>query len=88
VLFLQLEVHRYVMYATLVGGWTTIGAMILAGPAVLNTVERGPFCACTTYSTRDHVNDVPTVGISGYWCWIAAGYPTERITLDYLIVSY
>ncbi|KAJ6529626.1 hypothetical protein B0H19DRAFT_1332690 [Mycena capillaripes] len=28
----------------------------------------------------------PFYGISGYWCWISAGYPTSRITLDYLFM--
>jgi len=28
----------------------------------------------------------PFYGISGYWCWIADNYPTERLTLDYMIM--
>ncbi|KAI0641914.1 hypothetical protein C8Q79DRAFT_1113248 [Trametes meyenii] len=28
----------------------------------------------------------PFYAISGYWCWIQDEYPTERITLDYMIM--
>ncbi|KAH9935915.1 SelR domain-containing protein [Epithele typhae] len=28
----------------------------------------------------------PFYAISGYWCWIADGYPTSRITLDYMFM--
>lgn len=51
--------------------WSGIIAVVLAGPAALNTTKHGPF-----------------FGISGYWCWIAENYPTERITLDYLVMFF
>lgn len=44
VLFLRLNLRRYVMWVALTGGWCFIGALVIAGPATLNTVERGPFC--------------------------------------------
>jgi hypothetical protein len=45
VLFLGVTVPRYVMWTTLVGGWTFIAAIVLTGPAVFDTVARGPFFA-------------------------------------------
>lgn len=50
ILFLQVEMHRFVLYATLVGGWTAMAAIVVGGPAVLNTVQRGPFCAFLLWS--------------------------------------
>jgi hypothetical protein len=31
-------------------------------------------------------NRGPFYGISGFWCWISENYPTERVTLDYMIM--
>ncbi|KAI0629246.1 hypothetical protein C8Q77DRAFT_1065995 [Trametes polyzona] len=69
ILFLQWRLRRFVLIGALVGGWSTIGAIVSTGPGAIQKVERGPFYA-----------------ISGYWCWIADEYPTERITLDYMIM--
>jgi len=44
VLFLRLNLRRYVMWVALTGGWCFIGAVVIAGPATLDTVDRGPFC--------------------------------------------
>ncbi|KAI0819683.1 hypothetical protein BC628DRAFT_1401598 [Trametes gibbosa] len=69
ILFLRWKLRRFVLVSTLVGGWSAIGALVSAGPSVIERVDHGPFYA-----------------ISGYWCWIADGYPSERITLDYMIM--
>jgi len=68
-LFLQWRVRRFVLWATLVAGWSGIASVVIAGPATLDTAKNGPFFS-----------------ISGYWCWISPHYPTERITLDYMIM--
>jgi len=62
-------VRRFVLWATLVAGWSGIAAIVIAGPAALDTAKNGPFFS-----------------ISGYWCWISPHYPTERITLDYMMM--
>ncbi|KAI0331452.1 hypothetical protein GY45DRAFT_616878 [Cubamyces sp. BRFM 1775] len=69
ILFLRWKLRRFVLISALVGGWCAIGAIVSAGPAAIQKVERGPFYA-----------------ISGYWCWIQDEYPSERITLDYMIM--
>ena len=48
VLFLRLNLRRYVMWVALTGGWCFIGAVVIAGPATLDTVNRGPFCELVT----------------------------------------
>ena len=86
ILFLQLEMHRFVLYATLVGGWTAMAALVVGGPAVLNTVQRGPFCASLLCSVLSpYLSRVRIGGISGYWCWISEGYGVPRIT--YVLTS-
>ncbi|KAL0956220.1 hypothetical protein HGRIS_002376 [Hohenbuehelia grisea] len=42
-LFLELKLRPYVLWLTLTSGWFGLGAIVISGPAVLNTVERGPF---------------------------------------------
>jgi len=69
VLFLRWQMRTYVLWLTLISGWSAVATFVIAGPAALDTVRKGPF-----------------FGISGYWCWISPGYPTERITLDYMIM--
>ncbi|KAH9852137.1 hypothetical protein C2E23DRAFT_827684 [Lenzites betulinus] len=69
ILFLRWKLKRFVLISALVGGWSTIGAIVSAGPGLVQKVDHGPFYA-----------------ISGYWCWIADDYPTERITMDYMIM--
>ncbi|KAI9064117.1 hypothetical protein FKP32DRAFT_1591529 [Trametes sanguinea] len=69
ILFLRWKLRRFVLIGALTAGWSAIGAIVSAGPAAIQRVERGPFYA-----------------ISGYWCWIQDEYPSERITLDYMIM--
>ena len=69
VLFLRWHIADYICYGTLVGVWAFLGFIVILGPAVVESRERGPF-----------------YGISGYWCWITAAYPTERYALEYLFM--
>ncbi|KAK7685355.1 hypothetical protein QCA50_011719 [Cerrena zonata] len=49
ILFLRLETRRYILISTLVGGWSAIGAVVIAGPASLNTGHNGPFFGISGY---------------------------------------
>ncbi|TBU49185.1 hypothetical protein BD309DRAFT_852116 [Dichomitus squalens] len=75
ILFLRWRLGRYVLISTMIIGWSTIGAIITSGPTAIQRVDAGPFCKSNFYDA-----------ISGYWCWISDQYPSERITLDYLIM--
>ena len=44
-LFIGLQVRRYVMYIALIGGWSFIVAVVSAGPLAIQTPERGSYCA-------------------------------------------
>ncbi len=34
----------FILWATLVGGWSAIGAITISGPAVLDMAKIGPYC--------------------------------------------
>ncbi|KAG9220987.1 hypothetical protein CCMSSC00406_0002413 [Pleurotus cornucopiae] len=42
-LFLEIRLRHFVLWSTLIAGWFGIGAIVIAGPASLNTVKKGPF---------------------------------------------
>lgn len=44
VLFLRLPLKRVAMWGTLIGTWSAIIAVVIAGPATMDTEHRGPFC--------------------------------------------
>lgn len=44
VLFLNWQLPRYVLWATLVFSWSAIGAFVIAGSATMNVKQNGPFC--------------------------------------------
>ncbi|KAI0766916.1 hypothetical protein BD413DRAFT_568049 [Trametes elegans] len=69
ILFLRWKLRKVVLFAAVIGGWSSIGALVTAGPTGIHMTENGPFYA-----------------ISGLWCWISNEYPSERITLDYMIM--
>lgn len=48
-LFLQWRVRRFVLWATLVAGWSGIAAIVIAGPAALDTAKNGPFFSISGY---------------------------------------
>ncbi|KAF4563429.1 hypothetical protein EYR40_006842 [Pleurotus pulmonarius] len=48
-LFLEIKLRHFVLWSTLIAGWFGIGAIVIAGPASLNTVKRGPFHAISGY---------------------------------------
>jgi len=48
-LFLELKPGRFVLYATLIAGWSGIAAIVIAGPAALNTARHGPFYGISGY---------------------------------------
>lgn len=48
-LFLQIKIRPYALWATLVFGWSTIFTIVLIGPAGLNTQKRGPFFGISGY---------------------------------------
>ncbi|KAI0259228.1 hypothetical protein BC834DRAFT_641977 [Gloeopeniophorella convolvens] len=43
VLFLRIPIKHHLMWVTLVGSWSLIGAIIIAGPATINVNKSGPF---------------------------------------------
>ncbi|TFY71616.1 hypothetical protein EVG20_g1395 [Dentipellis fragilis] len=43
ILFFNLPLKRYAMWCTLVGVWSATAAIVIAGPATLNTPKHGPF---------------------------------------------
>ncbi|KAJ8494363.1 hypothetical protein ONZ51_g2396 [Trametes cubensis] len=49
ILFLRWKLRRFVLVGALVGGWCAIGAIVSAGPAAIQKVERGPFYAISGY---------------------------------------
>ncbi|KAJ3857532.1 hypothetical protein EV368DRAFT_30047 [Lentinula lateritia] len=86
-LVLERKPNQFTLFATLIAGWSGIFAIIISGPAVLDTVDRGPFCELLDKISRLNCRtNISQVGISGYWCWISDGYEVPRITLDYLIM--
>ncbi|KIP11516.1 hypothetical protein PHLGIDRAFT_114372 [Phlebiopsis gigantea 11061_1 CR5-6] len=56
-----------------------IATMVFNWAAIGTFVIAGP----ATASVKENG---PFYGISGYWCWIAEGYPVARIVLDYLFM--
>ncbi|OSD03068.1 hypothetical protein PYCCODRAFT_1434945 [Trametes coccinea BRFM310] len=56
-----------------------IGALAAGWTAIGAIVSAGP--AAIQKAERG-----PFYAISGYWCWIQDEYPSERITLDYMIM--
>jgi hypothetical protein len=42
-------VRRFVLWATLVAGWSAIAAIVIAGPAALDTAKNGPFFSISGY---------------------------------------
>ncbi|KAF7315258.1 Git3 domain-containing protein [Mycena indigotica] len=48
-LFLELKTSRFTLYATLISGWFGIAAIVIAGPAALDTVHHGPFYGISGY---------------------------------------
>ncbi|KAI0075355.1 hypothetical protein K474DRAFT_1646647 [Panus rudis PR-1116 ss-1] len=49
VLFLRLDTRRYILIATLVGGWSLVGLIVLAGPAILVRADGAPFYGISGY---------------------------------------
>jgi len=43
ILFLRLPTRKYLLYATLISGWSIVGTMVIAGPAALDVALNGPF---------------------------------------------
>jgi len=48
-LFLELKTRAFVLWITLLGGWSAIAALVILGPATLNTEKRGPFFGVSGY---------------------------------------
>ncbi|KAJ6602196.1 hypothetical protein B0H10DRAFT_2230302 [Mycena sp. CBHHK59/15] len=48
-LFLELKSRRFVLYTTLIAGWSGIATIVIAGPAALDTTRRGPFFGISGY---------------------------------------
>lgn len=73
----------FTLWATLVGGWSAIGAVVISGPAVLDTEKLGsyreyPITAQTCMSSAE-IPFLNQDGISGSWCWITPQYKTQQI---------
>lgn len=48
-LVLDLHLRQFILWMTLISGWSGILAVVLAGPATLNVHERGPYYGITGY---------------------------------------
>ncbi|KAJ7874758.1 hypothetical protein B0H14DRAFT_90331 [Mycena olivaceomarginata] len=48
-LFLEIKPSRFTLWTTLIAGWSGIGAIVIAGPAALNTPHHGPFYGISGY---------------------------------------
>ncbi|KAI0295876.1 hypothetical protein B0F90DRAFT_1637285, partial [Multifurca ochricompacta] len=72
VLFVRIPSKRYSMWISLIGTWSLIGTIVIAGPATAKSDRHGPYC--------EHSR------ISGNWCWITSNYQAQRISLDYLVM--
>ncbi|KAJ7072550.1 hypothetical protein C8F01DRAFT_1243594 [Mycena amicta] len=48
-LFLELKSSRFTLIATLISGWFGIAAIVIAGPAALDTAHHGPFYGISGY---------------------------------------
>ncbi|KAI0352341.1 hypothetical protein OH77DRAFT_800663 [Trametes cingulata] len=59
--------------------YVLVGALVIGWSAIGAIVSAGP-------TAVQRVEKGPFYGISGYWCWIQDEYPSERITLDYMIM--
>ncbi|KAJ4493899.1 hypothetical protein C8J55DRAFT_171157 [Lentinula edodes] len=48
-LVLERKPNQFTLFATLIAGWSGIFAIVISGPAVLDTVNRGPFFGVSGY---------------------------------------
>ncbi|KAJ3761828.1 hypothetical protein EV360DRAFT_37049 [Lentinula raphanica] len=48
-LVLERRTNQFTLVATLIAGWSGIFAIVISGPAVLDTVDRGPFFGISGY---------------------------------------
>jgi len=48
-LFLELKTRAFVLWVTLIGGWSAIASLVILGPATLNTEKRGSFFGVSGY---------------------------------------
>ncbi|GAW05538.1 hypothetical protein LENED_007401 [Lentinula edodes] len=48
-LVLERKPNQFTLYTTLIAGWSGIFAIVISGPAVLDTVDRGPFFGISGY---------------------------------------
>ncbi|KAF7337234.1 Git3 domain-containing protein [Mycena sanguinolenta] len=58
--------------------FTFLAVLVLGWSGIATIVIAGPASQTSRHGSF--------YGISGYWCWISAGYPTSRIVLDYLFM--
>lgn len=49
ILFYECKVHRYVTWGLIISGWSAICAIVIFGPAALNTNKFGPFYGLAGY---------------------------------------
>ncbi|KAJ3568447.1 hypothetical protein NP233_g5706 [Leucocoprinus birnbaumii] len=75
-LFWEMEgLSVFTLWATLVGGWSAIGAIVISGPAVINL---GKMALKPIFGEVDSV--------AGLWCWIAPQYKIQQILLGWLML--
>jgi len=48
-IFLEIQARPFILWTTLLGGWSTIVTIVLFGPATVNREEKGPFFAISGY---------------------------------------
>jgi len=78
---LAIAFHTFslLFFGVKISRWASLTALIGANAVIILLVCLGPI-------VLDSKARGPFYGISGYWCWIADEYETERITMDYMIM--
>jgi len=78
---LVIAFHTFLLlfFGVTIPKWAVLTALVGANGIIILLVCLGP-------TVLDSKTRGPFYGISGYWCWIADEYETERITMDYMIM--
>lgn len=88
VLALEVELRsKLTSFGTLIAGWSGICAIVICGPAVANTAQRGPFCEFQILFFGLVLFWMDQVGILGSWCSISNGYLTSQLTYAYHLIE-
>ena len=54
-------------------------AIVVLGPEITSEMEKGDFCALSSFSMTCSDANNPLDGVAGEWCYITDGYLPERV---------